>query len=417
MRARNPAVILRDIVVPGGGSLKPALIFSGLYTSHFLFLGMLLPFFSGWLALRGFSASEIGWINGVALICRLLVGPIVAIVADKSADKRLPLILVSFLFSVSGILMVVSSASIIIAISAAMIIWCFGLLVPLSDSMVLRADREGLLAYGPVRAIGSLAFLVTTILGGYALEKSGLTALGPALALSCVLALVMAFTLPRISEPSQPEKPAPHTGLDAHAQWGDIIRLLKHPVFIVAIIAAGLIQAAHAVYYTYSILHWTGLGYSTTIIGYLWAIGVITEIFLLTKARGIVGRLAPQNLLMLGGLASLVRWLLTALEPALPILFIIQTLHAFTFAATYLGTIEFIDHAIPKRLVNTGMVLFSTSGVGAFTGMAALGAGIIFDHGGAFPAYMMMAVMGGIGAMLALLLKRIWDGNTLQALQ
>ena len=49
--------------------------------------------------------------------------------------------------------------------------------------------------------------------------------------------------------------------------------------------------------------------------------------------------------------------------------------------------------------------------------MAALGAGIIFDHGGAFPAYMMMAVMGGIGAMLALLLKRIWDGNTLQALQ
>ena len=120
---------------------------------------------------------------------------------------------------------------------------------------------------------------------------------------------------------------------------------------------------------------------------------------------------------MLGGLASLVRWLLTALEPALPILFIIQTLHAFTFAATYLGTIEFIDHAIPKRLVNTGMVLFSTSGVGAFTGMAALGAGIIFDHGGAFPAYMMMAVMGGIGAMLALLLKRIWDGNTLQALQ
>ncbi|WP_221401122.1 MFS transporter [Amphiplicatus metriothermophilus] len=104
---------------------------------------------------------------------------------------------------------------------------------------------------------------------------------------------------------------------------------------------------------------------------------------------------------------------MTAAEPALPLLFCVQSLHALTFGATYVGTIEFVDRAIPRRLVNTAMTLHSTTGVGALTGLATVIAGYIFAGYGASAAYVAMAGIAGAGLSLALLLSRMWRGEKL----
>lgn len=377
------------------------LSFSALYSTHFVFLGLLLPFFSGWLSVQGFSPSQIGLINGVALVARLGIGPIIAILVDRQKDKRIPLIVVSALFAIAGVLLVLAKATLIIAIASCLIIWCFGLLVPLTDTMVLRADRAGQLQYGPVRAVGSFAFLVTTILGGVLLDRIGISSVGAGLAGSCVAAFIMALLLPEPAEAG--------SAIRGALRWKDAVRLVSHPVFIIALFAAGLTQGAHAVYYAYSILHWSELGYSTVTIGWLWAIGVIAEIGLLAKARGIARKFSPHWLLAVGAFAALMRWSATALEPSLGILIFLQTMHAFTFAATYLGTIEFIDRAIPLRFINTGMVLFSTTGVGAITGFATVIAGYVYEAEGARPAYLLMALLGGGALILSFILGRVWD--------
>lgn len=394
-------------------NIQIAGLFSGIYATHFVFLGVLLPFFSGWLALRGFSAPEIGLINGVALIARLVSAPVIALYADRHHDKRRPLQWVTVVFAVSALALAFGSARALIAIASVSVIWCFGLLVPLTDSMVLRADRAGQLHYGRIRAVGSLAFLLANIAGGFLLKDNGFELVGLILAGAGIGALGVTLSLPpfaktdtppRDNDPAQAqEKPS------AHQIWKQAGKLVSHPIFVLALLAAGFTQGAHAVYYAYSVLRWTEIGYSPEIIGWLWATGVIAEIILLTQARAVGLVASPPVMMAIGAGAALVRWLLTAAEPGLPVLFLVQMLHALTFGATYLGTVEFIDRAIPVRFVNTGMVLFSTTGVGAMTGLATVLSGYVYSAGGAGLAYSMMAIMGACSLVSALMLARLWD--------
>lgn len=378
--------------------------YAAFYSSKFVLLGVQLPFFSGWLALQGVSAPDIGWITGAALLMRLLLGPLVAYWADKQTDERRALRAVALLFALSALVLNFPLDKLSVAAASIAMLWSFGLLVPLTDSAVLRADRGGLANYGQARAIGSAAFLATTIIGGQALTQWGLGASVKIMAAAAGVTFLVAMGLPK--------NPTPANG-GAALSWRHAKKLLSEKFFLLAILAAGLTQGAHAFYYAFSILDWTALGYSPLTVGALWATGVVAEIFLLTRMRGLARRLDPASLIALGSAGAALRWALTATSPPLAALFLVQTLHAFTFAAAYIGAIEFIDRAVPKRLVNTAMTINSTAGVGALTGIATVAAGYLYDASGAGAAYLMMAAMGACGLALALLLKRLWDGGRL----
>jgi PPP family 3-phenylpropionic acid transporter len=178
------------------------------------------------------------------------------------------------------------------------------------------------------------------------------------------------------------------------------------PSFLLFLAAVGLIQGSHAAYYSFSILHWSALGYTATIVGFLWATGVVAEIFVLTRVRGLVRRVGPETLIVIGGAGGALRWALTGLEPPLPLLFLIQTMHALSFAAAYLGAVEYIDRSLPKRLTNTAMTLMSTTGVGAITGLATVACGYLFEARGAGAIYALTAAMAGSGALLGVALRR-----------
>ena len=87
-----------------------------------------------------------------------------------------------------------------------------------------------------------------------------------------------------------------------------------------------------------------------SVIGWLWAEGVIAEIILFAFGVRLVRWMGPATLIALGGLAGAVRWSVTGLTPGLGILVVMQALHAFTFAATHLGAIYFISRRVPPAL-------------------------------------------------------------------
>ncbi len=372
------------------------------YGGQFVLLGIQLPFFAGWLAMKGFNASEIGLITGAALIARLLFGPPIAFWADHQADERRALRVVTFFFALGAAGLLIAPTKLLIGASAAVMIWTFGLLVPLTDTAVLRADRNGWLHYGQTRAAGSVFFLATNIIGGAFLAAAGIMAAAPAMALAALFAFATTFLLPAGAGGRGGAKPV---------SWREAPKLIANPVFLIVLVSAGLTQGAHAVYYAFSFLLWEQLGYSTLIIGCLWATGVIAEIILLTRARGLARRFGPATLLAIAGAAAALRWAVVAAEPPLPVLFLVQTLHAGTFACAYLGMIEFLDRASPLRLVNTGMTLMSTTGVGAVTGIATIIGGFVWNAYGPAPAYLMMAAMGVVAFLAALALPRLWDGG------
>ncbi|MEL6362489.1 MAG: MFS transporter [Pseudomonadota bacterium] len=376
--------------------LKTNLIFSGLYGGQFALLGVQLPFFSGWLALNGFTLSEIGWLNGLALVGRLIVGPPAGLVIDRLPDRRLGLWLVAGLFFLGAAgLVVVDSRALIAAFSVLMLL-AFGVLIPASDTALLTAQREEGIHYGQIRAVGSGSFVVMNILGGWLLSLAGMPILPIIMASAGAATFVFALMIP-------------YQG--AHARRSLSLKraskLLGRMPFLLFIFAAGAIQASHATYYAFSIVHWEGQGFAYSTIGWLWATGVLAEIVLLVRARQVLLKLPATVLIAIGGIAGVVRWSIVPMGPPLPFLFLLQTLHALTFAATYLGSIAYVERRVPKQLTTTAMTILSTTGVGAASGAATVVASQLYEVSGAMAAYGLMAVLGGVGAAAALLLNRL----------
>ncbi|MEL7029976.1 MAG: MFS transporter, partial [Pseudomonadota bacterium] len=288
-----------------------------------------------------------------------------------------------------------------ILIVGSLALWLFSTLIPLADVLAMRAQAAGQVDYGWLRAFGSAAFILATIVLGWAMELTGSQAILYGL-LICSIALAASARLLPV-EPRSGGRPPP-------IALADTARLAGRPAFLAFLLAVAALQASHGVYYAFGSIHWTRLGYSDVTIGFLWGVGVAAEVGFLAVSGWLSKRFSASLLLAAAGVAAIVRWTLTALDPPLWTLWILQSLHAFTFAATHIASVVFVVRAAPERLAGTAMTLTASAGFGAATGLAALAAGPLYATSGP-GAYFAMAGLGVVGLLGALALMRIWDGG------
>ncbi|MGV6820136.1 MAG: MFS transporter [Parvularcula sp.] len=385
----------------------PPRAYTAVYLGQYLFLGVYLPFFPGWLDEHGFSEQAIGLIGGGALILRLLLAPPIAYRAESLADPRTGLRFAAAAMAIVTMALLVPLPGFLVAILATIMWFSFGVLVPLTDSAVMRADRRGELNYGAIRGIGSASFVLASLAGGAVIAMFGENASVYWMAVAAGGGWLASLVLPNERARSGPPRAKPNRAF--------ALGLFRSRSFVLMVLASGLTQGAHATYYAFSELHWSALGYSSVTIGMLWAFGVVCEVALLFAIRQVTGRFQPTQLILAGALAAAIRWPLTGLSPPLGLLFILQALHSLTFAATYVGTLEFIDRAVPAAYRTTAIAINSAFGVGAMTGLATIFIGGIFNRDAPFPAYAIMGAMGGIAAILTVWLRRRWDGGVLKA--
>jgi MFS transporter, PPP family, 3-phenylpropionic acid transporter len=169
------------------------------------------------------------------------------------------------------------------------------------------------------------------------------------------------------------------------------------------IASAAALQASHQVYYGFGTLYWRSLGFSEKTIGFLWAEGVLAEILLFWQGRVLLARFGPAGLMILGGVAGILRWSLAGVVPWLPIIGGLQLLHALTFGASHLGAMHFLSRTVPPTAAASAQSLFAamSSGIG---GLVMLGAGALYAaYGGG--AYLFMAAFSAAGLLGALRLR------------
>ena len=99
-------------------------------------------------------------------------------------------------------------------------------------------------------------------------------------------------------------------------------------MFVIFLIAVGLVQASHAAYYGFATIHWRAAGLSDDVIGALWAEGVLAEIVLFAFSGAVVRRLGPVRLLLLGAAAGIVRWAIIGSTTDLVAVAGVQWLHS-----------------------------------------------------------------------------------------
>ena len=372
--------------------MRPALTirYAAFYAGFFLTAGILLPFWPLWLENRGLGAVQIGIILALGPWVRVLTNPMVAQVADRSGRAK------TVLAIFAGLSLLAFAGFIpaqgfwwILAISLVAAI-CFPAMLPIGESQVMGAVLRHRLDYGRIRLWGSLAFIVGTIGAGRLL-----TGRSPDLILVLALAALAATFLATLMFPQQSNETSKN-------EQNGIATLLAQPRFVLFVATASLLQASHAVYNGFSSLHWRAAGISETVIGELWAEGVIAEVLLFSVSGFFVARLGPIGLLMLAGICGVVRWTVLAQTTDMAALVVIQLLHAITFGAVHLGAMHFVARNAPPGLSATAQGIYASSS-GLAMGLAMIGAGSLFAsfQGKAFFA---MAAISAVGTGLALLL-------------
>ncbi len=391
-----------NLSLTGYDGLKIALF----YAAIFLIIGCYMAYLPIWLKWRGLSEAAISFIFSLPLVMRIIFTPIVTILADKGGNRRQ---LISWLSygSLASLLMLPvapSHETIFACLVVYALLWTS--IVPLTETIAIAAVKRSGLDYGRIRLWGSLTFIIATAGGGVVVNAAGpLAALWLVIGASVLVAIAV-FFLPETNGNGAPAQA--NAGAPIHFKDAGIF--LRTPVFVIFLLATSAVCASHAVYNTLATLHWLSLGLSPTVIGFLWATGVIAEILLFAYSRRVFEHFSPAKLIVIAAVAAIIRWGVTAFNPPLIILFSIQTLHALTFGAAHLGAIHFLAAAVPERYAATGQGMYAAVAAGIGMGGAYIAAGPLYNALGA-KAFLVMAMLGGVSLVFSLLLVKRWHGK------
>lgn len=383
-----------------GAALRLSTFFGALFLVH----GVSLAYLPVWLDSRGLSAAEIAAATSAPMMLRLFVTPGIAFVADRATVHR-ELIVGASVCALALLLALTlpwSVAVTILLIVLAQI--AIGTIMPMADTLTMAEVKRGGLDYGPIRAWGSLTFILSGYMAGYAVAAHGASAVLVLMAAGIALTAVAGVLLPRPAAGDDTGADAGHGPARARLTIADVMQLVQDRKFVLFLLAAGVIQSSHAVIYVFGVLHWRAQGLSPGYIATLWAIAVLAEIALFWGGRRVTS-IEPLQLMTIGAVASVVRWLSMTFDPPALLLVPLQILHAGTFAATHLGSMHWIAARVPGPMAGTAQALLAT-----FTAGVAM-AGAMFVSGPLFAAwegraYLAMVVLGLVGIIALMALRR-----------
>lgn len=379
--------------------LRLSLFFAALFVVY----GIQLPFFPVWLDWRGLSPAEIGIVTATPLILRLLIGPAAAFIADRSGERHRAIVIAAAC-GLAAVL-ALSQSYHLFPILLFTTVYLVGVQTtgPIGEAIALSGVRELGVDYGRMRLWGSISFIAAAFAGGIIVGQYGESSVIWMVVASTGALLAAAWFLPGRRRGGGASDEGVHGALTLK----QVTEVAGSSTFLLFTCGVGLIQASHALFYAFGVLHWQAQGISSTAVGVLWSIGVLAEVVLFATAGRFIDAIGPLGFILGAGVAAVVRWGLMAFDPPLALLFPLQVLHAFTFGATHFGAMHFIHRAVPQEQAGTAQSLVAAATGGLGMGAATLLSGVLYDSI-AGRGYLAMAAIGGIGLIATIALKRRW---------
>jgi PPP family 3-phenylpropionic acid transporter len=361
------------------------------YGAIFALIGCHLPFFPVWLRAVGIDATWIGVISAVPAVTRFTVLPIVTGFAECRGAVRGAMmataVMTTFGFAVIGTQHLPLAVFLAYAVTAA----SWTPTVPLTDAYALRGVARYGLDYGPLRLWGSAAFIVGALGCGLLAGMIAAKHLIWIIVATGALAALVGFGLQPL-ESRQAQAPVQH-GSGA---------LLRDPGFLAIIAASALIQGSHSTYYVFGSITWQLAGLGALTIAALWAVGVVAEIAVFALSPRFT--LRPSMLVVIGGVGAMLRWLITAQEPPVAVLAVVQLAHGVSFGLTQVGIMGLMVRHVPMPVVTRAQGYLAACG-GIVASTTSIVSGAIYARYGQ-GAYYAMAAMALSGATVMWLARR-----------
>ncbi|MGY3903384.1 3-phenylpropionate MFS transporter [Aeromonas lusitana] len=362
----------------------PAFSWLALFFGAFYFVyGAYLPFWSLWLEGIGVSAEQIGLLLGAGMAIRF-AGNLLIMGRIKGAGHLLPITRLLCLLSLLAFLGFYVSHSLWWLVALTLVAnFIYPTLMPVGEALATRMVVQTHLDYGKVRLCGSFAFIVASTLVGALVGNFGSEWVLHTMVAGLLLMLLLSVL---------PLNPAPQElqGERARASLRDTLKSASVRRFL---LITALLQGSHAAYYGFSAIYWKAEGYSGTVIGYLWALGVVAEICMFAADKRFLQRLNAQTLFLVGAVGCVVRWSLLGASSELWVLVLGQLLHAVTFCVSHLGAIRFMTRQLPAEQMIPTQGLYAALGLGMMVAALMTICGVLFEPLGGGIFFLMILVV------------------------
>jgi PPP family 3-phenylpropionic acid transporter len=362
---------------------------AGFYFFYFAYLGAFAPFFSLYLSSLGISAVEIGVLMSLPQLSRILAPHVWGWLADRSASR----LRVAKLAGVAGTISFLGAfagegfALLFTVLLAMTFFWSAAL--PLVEATTLSHLGDDTARYGRIRVWGSIGFIAAVVAVGYLLDWL------PVKVLLWVIVALMAGMLAfcwHIPEAAV----APHAS-DDQPIWS----ILKKPEVIALISACALMAAAHGPYYTFYTIHVVEHGYSKSLAGWLWALGVICEIGIFVWMPHLYRTFTLRRILIASFALAVVRFLIIGWAvDSVVLLLLAQTLHAATFGSFHAAAIGYIHKLFRGRHAARGQAIYGSLAYGLGGTVGGLASGYAWSSVGPAATFTLSAACAGAGMLI-----------------
>ncbi len=326
---------------------------SGFYFFYFATLGALVPYWSVYLRSIGFGAREIGELMALLMLSRIVAPYIWGWIADHKGE---PIRVVR----VAALMAIVSFAGVFFVqqflwLALVMLVFSFfwnAALPPVEAATMHHFEGKGS-RYARVRLWGSVGFIITVVGLGPVFDRVDAWWLLPVLMLLLIGIWYSSLLIPERELSAKVTHPQP------------FLKVLMRPGVFAFLATCFLMQASHGPYYTFYTLYLSDYGYSKTLVGMLWALGVICEIgvfMLLVKMHTHIGL---RQILMASCALAALRWGLIGFFPErLELIVLAQVLHGATFGSFHATAIEMVHRFFRGRHQIRGQAIYGSVSFG-----------------------------------------------------
>jgi PPP family 3-phenylpropionic acid transporter len=274
--------------------------------------------------------------------------------------------------------------------------------IPLADAWTLDHIQKRGGDYGKIRSWGSAGFAISIFVSLFILRQSSMSKasdLLPVFIAFCTFRILSAFYILTLPD---------YHSQDVHPKLQlKNLRVYLRPFAITFFLAVFMSRFLFEPYYTFFSIFLDEQGVPDNLKGIYWMVAVGSETGLIAISGYLLRRFGAVKMLLAGLSAMAFRMFVYSLEPSWYFIMATQTLHALTFGAFHVASIQIINRITPDEFRASGQTFNGALlGTGGIMGDAV--AGIISHNYGLAKMFRLFSIIAALTVFILIILFSIW---------
>jgi PPP family 3-phenylpropionic acid transporter len=361
-------------------------------TQYFLYFGVMgifLPYFNLYCFHLGFSGFQIGALSALRTAATVLFPLVWGALADRFHIRRQIYILCNFISTGIWVFYLYTTdfwAMIVITLFYGIF---YAPIISFLEAFTMDVlDREKK-SYGRLRVWGSLSFITIVMVVGKIIDMYPIKIILGLILWGSMFQAGISIGIPKLTI---------HYKKSFQASVNDLLKIRV----VVFLFCAFLMLVSHGAYYGFFSIHLENLGYSSSFIGFAWAVASTAEIIIMIQSGKIFKRFSFENVLVFSFLIAAMRWFILYLVISPGLILASQVTHAITYGTFHIASILYMDVLAPDEAKTLGQAANNAVSYGLGIMIGFFLNGYLYGHVGSSALFIVSSIIAMAGGILFL---------------